>query len=266
MVSIDKEKCIGCGACVKDCFPENLFLENGKAEIKGRCMQCGHCIAICPVNAVSITNYPQDGIEEYDKESFDVSPDKLLNFIKFRRSTRHYKNKPVEKEKLERILEAGRYTATGSNIQDVSYIVVQETLEDIKPIIWESLYEFALENMNEKGVIGAYAPRWIKMYEDYKKDPEKDVLFFKAPVLLIVTALSPLNGGLASSNIELMANAEKLGVLFTGFIERALKNSEKAKKILGIDKKEIISCMLMGYPDIKFRRTVPRKKAEISWK
>lgn len=266
MVSIDKEKCIGCGACVKDCFPENLFLENGKAEIKGRCMQCGHCIAVCPVDAVSITNYPQEGIEEYDKEKFDISPDRLLNFIKFRRSVRHYKNKLVEKEKLERILEAGRYTATGSNMQDVSYIVVQENLEEIKPLIWESLYEFALKNINEKDVMGIYAPRWIKMYEDYKKDSKNDILFFEAPVLLVVTAFSPLNGGLASSNIELMANAEGIGVLFTGFIEMALKNSEKVRKILGINKKEIISCMLMGYPDIKFRRTVPRKKAEISWK
>lgn len=266
MVSIDKEKCIGCGACVEDCFPENLFLDSGKAEIKGRCMQCGHCIAVCPVNAVSITNYPQEGIEEYDKEKFDISSDNLLNFIKFRRSVRHYKNKPVEKEKLERVLEAGRYTATGSNMQDVSYIVVQETLNEIKPVIWESLYEFALENLNEKGVIGAYAPRWIKMYEDYKKDPSNDKLFFEAPVLLVVTAISPLNEVLAPSNIELMANAEGLGVLFTGFIERALKNSVKAKKMLGINKKEIISCMLMGYPDIKFRRTVPRKQAEISWK
>ena len=266
MVSIDKEKCIGCGACVEDCFPENLFLDSGKSEIKGRCMQCGHCIAVCPVNAVSITNYPQEGIEEYDKERFDISSDNLLNFIKFRRSVRHYKNKPVEKEKLERVLEAGRYTATGSNMQDVSYIVVQETLNEIKPVIWESLYEFALENLNEKGVIGAYAPRWIKMYEDYKKDPLNDKLFFKAPVLLVVTAISPLNEVLAPSNIELMANAEGLGVLFTGFIERALKNSVKAKEMLGINKKEIISCMLMGYPDIKFRRTVPRKQAEISWK
>lgn len=266
MVSIDKEKCIGCGACVEDCFPENLFLDSGRAEIKGRCMQCGHCIAVCPVNAVSITNYPQEGIEEYDKERFDISSDNLLNFIKFRRSVRHYKNKPVEKEKLERVLEAGRYTATGSNMQDVSYIVVQETLNEIKPVIWESLYEFALENLNEKGVIGAYAPRWIKMYEDYKKDPLNDKLFFKAPVLLVVTAISPLNEVLAPSNIELMANAEGLGVLFTGFIERALKNSVKAKEMLGINKKEIISCMLIGYPDIKFRRTVPRKQAEISWK
>ena len=55
MVNIDKEKCIGCGMCIKDCFPDNLFINEGKAESKGRCMQCGHCIAVCPVNASSVT-------------------------------------------------------------------------------------------------------------------------------------------------------------------------------------------------------------------
>ena len=265
MVNIEKEKCIGCGMCVKDCFPDNIFLNNGKAEIKGRCMQCGHCIAVCPVNAVSIDDYPMDEVKEYSKEEFTLSSENFLNFIKFRRSIRQYKEKPVEKEKLARVLEAGRYTATGSNMQDVSYIVVQDTLEELKPLMWESLYEFALANLEEKGIIGAYAPRWIKMYEDYKRQGI-DTLFFKAPALVVVTALSPLNGGLASSSIELMANAEGLGILFSGFIERSIKNSDKVKKFLGISKKEVISCMLMGYPDVTFKRTVPRKKTAISWK
>lgn len=265
MVNIDKKKCIGCGMCVKDCFPDNLFLNEGKAEVKGRCMQCGHCIAVCPVNAVTISDYPMEEVKEYSKEEFSFSSDNLLNFIKFRRSIRHYKVKPIEKEKIEKVLEAGRYTATGSNMQDVSYVVVQDSLEELKPLVWESIYEFALANLEEKGIIGAYAPRWVKMYEEYKRGG-KDLLFFEAPVLVVVTALSPLNGGLASSSIELMANAEGLGVLFSGFIERAIKNSNEVKRFLGITKKEVISCMLMGYPDIIFKRTVPRKKASINWK
>ena len=35
----------------------------------------------------------------YDKESFSVEADNLLNFIKFRRSVRRFKDKEVEKEK-----------------------------------------------------------------------------------------------------------------------------------------------------------------------
>lgn len=265
MVNIAKEKCIGCGMCVTDCFPDNIFLKEKKAEIKGRCMQCGHCIAICPVNAVSISDYPMEEVKEYSKEKFTVPSENLLNFIKFRRSIRHYKNKPIEREKIERVLEAGRYTPTGSNMQDVSYIVIQDSLEEIKPLVWESLYEFALINLEDKGIIGAYAPRWIRMYEDYKRGG-KDLLFFEAPALIVVTALSQLDGGLASSNIELMANAEGLGVLFSGFIERAIKNSENLKKLLGIHRKEVVACMLMGYPNIYFKRTVPRKKATINWR
>ena len=52
MIHIDSEKCIGCGACVADCFPEALALENGKAILKGTCIECGHCFAVCPSDAI----------------------------------------------------------------------------------------------------------------------------------------------------------------------------------------------------------------------
>ena len=49
-IIIDKEKCIGCGKCVKDCVSEKLGLIDGKAVFKyERCIQCGHCFAICPI-------------------------------------------------------------------------------------------------------------------------------------------------------------------------------------------------------------------------
>ena len=30
--------------------------------------------------------------------------------------------------------------------------------------------------------------------------------------------------------------------------------------------KKIVTCMVIGYPDVKYFRTVPRKEADISWK
>lgn len=55
---VDKSKCISCGACVSIC-PVNAirFGEDGKAEIdETKCIRCDSCEATCPVNAIKI-NY-----------------------------------------------------------------------------------------------------------------------------------------------------------------------------------------------------------------
>ena len=52
MTNIDKEKCIGCGACVSTC-PEGIKMINGKAIIKNPKAKClKEAISICPVNAI----------------------------------------------------------------------------------------------------------------------------------------------------------------------------------------------------------------------
>ncbi len=57
MVSVDKEKCIGDGACEATC-PEVFQLKNGKSTVKkgqekskAKCVQ--EAIESCPTNAIS---------------------------------------------------------------------------------------------------------------------------------------------------------------------------------------------------------------------
>lgn len=53
-VKIDKETCIGCGACVDVCPVSALSMEDGKAKCdESLCIDCGACIATCPVQAIS---------------------------------------------------------------------------------------------------------------------------------------------------------------------------------------------------------------------
>lgn len=48
-----------------------------------------------------------------------------LEAIKTRRSTRKFKSYPIEQEKLETIIEAGRYAPSGGNSQNCHFIVVR---------------------------------------------------------------------------------------------------------------------------------------------
>jgi len=273
MMKVDKEKCIGCSKCLDDCLVNDIIMVEGKAQIKNEnCFKCGHCIAICPVNAVTTSEYNMDEVKEYKEKEFSISADNLLNFIKFRRSIRQFKEKDVEENKIIKIIEAGRFTPTGSNQQDVSFTVVKDEIDKFRELI--------LKNLNKKGKsilnnlrpetmkFKKYAEMWMQMYQDYQNESvHNDRLFFNAPIVIVISANSSINGSLASSNMELMANALNLGVLFSGFTLRGAKDKEEVRKFLGIkSNKEIVTAMVIGYPDVKYFRTVPRKEADINWK
>ena len=53
---VDKDTCIGCGACVSMCPVGAIqFDENGKASINPEiCIKCRTCEGVCPVSAITI--------------------------------------------------------------------------------------------------------------------------------------------------------------------------------------------------------------------
>ncbi len=55
-LSLNEEKCMGCGRCLEVCPHEVFALEAGKARIADRdgCMECGACAKNCPAEALSV--------------------------------------------------------------------------------------------------------------------------------------------------------------------------------------------------------------------
>lgn len=50
---ISQKKCIGCGACKRNCAHSAITLVERKASIDhSKCVGCGRCIGVCPVDAV----------------------------------------------------------------------------------------------------------------------------------------------------------------------------------------------------------------------
>ena len=260
-VTIDEGKCIGCELCCKDCISGVLAIRNGKAAVlSDQCLKCGHCIAICPQGAVAMDGLDMNEVKPYTKSNFGIKDDVLLNTLKFRRSIRHFTDRAVEKETLEKIIEAGRFTPTGSNKQNVRYAVVTGDI----PLFEDE----GLKSYHSLKRIAAVLSRFVKLRYDVSKfSLVRGFLFHGAPALILAISESDVNASLASMSMELMAEAMGLGTLYVGLFTRVANKNKTLRKNLGLSKKEhIVTCLALGYPAVKYLRTVPRNKASVEWR
>ena len=267
MIQLDTARCIGCGLCVQDCFPAALSLAQKKAQLSApqNCIGCGHCIAICPRNAVSDDSLPMDDVQHIHTA---VSSDALLNHMRSRRSCRHYRPDPIPDAVLNKLLQAARACPTAKNAQATRYILVTKQIH--------TLLDSALDTLGEIGTLQystAKDPSELRRAENFihwaarrKTDKSFDPLFFHAPMLLlfIAEAENIRDAASAASYTELMAAALGLGCLYSGYFTACAAGSREIQKILGLVKTEqVVRCLVLGYPDIQFERTAPRKSPNV---
>lgn len=274
IINIDLNKCSGCGLCVSDCVRQRLFLSDKKAAVNENipCMECSHCISICPENAIIMLGYDNNEAKEYNSEEFDIQSEKLLNFIKFRRSIRHFKSDKVDLEMVKEAIEGGRFTPTAANRQNIRYIILNDTLPEFREKSLKTLNDISLNNVGAENVsnIDVYRNKWISNYNEYLHD-NKDKMFFNAPLVILVVGSNlssgwvELNAGLASTSVELMLNAKGLGACYIGFFGIAAEISPDINSELGLNPDEgIISTIAVGYPAIEYKRTALRKPTKIN--
>ena len=251
-IKVNKDLCIGCELCKNDCPVNNIIIENKKSVIKNQdCLMCGHCVAICPKEAITMTGFDELPIELTNKPILDS--DELLMAIKSRRSIRKFKDKEVSSEIVKQIIEAGRYTPSAKNSQDVSYIIL-----DNKKRIYE---EVAVKFFRKIKPIANIA---IKHSKELSID---DNFFFKnAPIAIMIVTKDKISGSLAASNMALMAESYGLGVLFSGYFSDVANNSPKLKKLLSLKHRDhVITTLVIRYPDVKYRRTAQKETANVRY-
>jgi nitroreductase/NAD-dependent dihydropyrimidine dehydrogenase PreA subunit len=268
-VRIEESLCIGCGACVADCPASNIELAGEPRAAKvfdpENCLFCGHCEAICPAGAVTLTGFEEVPAEipEEVNGAVRLDPDTLLDAIRTRRSIRHFKDDPVPQEIIAKIIEAGRLTQTAKNSQRQSYAVLRERLAEAEKIGVEGLRAVMVAEAAKAAAAGkdpvAVSPLGRTQITD-------DFLFFGAPLAIVVLSPSKTDGCLAAENMALMAEACGLGVLFSGFFTDIANAAPALREMLGIDEsRQAVATLVLGWPDIRYRRTVRREPARVTW-
>ncbi len=269
-ITIDKNKCTLCGLCVSDCSRRVISINDETILFQfDGCNECGHCAAICPCNAITMQGYDDAELVHINAETLhSVDADDFLTLLKCRRSIRQYKTDDIKKEVLEKIIEAGRYSPTAGNSQANRYIVLKERIPIVRDAAIAALNDMANDLSYDLGKSSHYRKTWKKMYEDYKTS-HIDKLFFDAPaVIIIVTDLkngfTDVNGGIAASRMELLANTMGLGACYIGFFKRALDYDKNIKKLIGMkENEEYVLAFTLGYPNVKYERSAARKKPDV---
>ncbi|MCP4673259.1 MAG: hypothetical protein GY857_18365 [Desulfobacula sp.] len=272
LIKIDETKCKKDGLCVQEC-PTVIIHQQDKESCPAMvpqgekmCLLCGHCVAICPHDALHHENIPIEDSPVILKE-LSITHEQAIQFVRSRRSIRRYKNKPVEKETIQLIIDNARYAPTGGNSQLLRWTVHTneakiKTMADLT-IDW---MREAVAN-DTKNKLPPYFPMIIAGY-----DAGFNSITHNAPCVVITSAPGLYENGMvdlsiALSYFEFISISADLGTCWLGLIAQALKYSEPLKEAAGLPKSHShFYPMALGYPKFKYHRLPERKPANIIWK
>jgi len=290
-IYIDTDKCTGCGTCVEVCKDFGLTLANGKAKVSETpwvgCIACGHCMAVCPCEAIAI-----NGRTLSPSDMFDLPPvekianyEQLLALFKRRRSIREFTERNVEPEIVEKILQAAATSPMGIPPSDVNVLVFdtkeknrkfsEDFCEYLKGMKWLVSNWFLLLMRPFWGKINDELFRKFMrpVFDIYIGKMEKGVnlLNYDAPLAIYFYGspyADPADPIIAAITAMYAAESLGLGTCMIGSIHPLIQYGGKAKKFrakYGIKHKSQEGVfVIFGYPSVKYGKGLKRTFASVT--
>ncbi len=235
LITIDSEMCKRDGLCVRVC--PKVFTQDAPGSVPEVsrpefCNDCGHCLLICPAGAIRHRNLEGRVVGEVEKELLP-SFRQVREMVRSRRSIRNFLEKPVERELIEKVIDAARFAPSAKNTQSTQFIAVDdgEALRRIASMTAEWLGRSAKKLRNPlvralylmRGLTTKEEySRWIGQFELTARNMENgvDTILYRAPALVLFHAdrrlrFAEANANLALQNATFAACALGLGTFYT---------------------------------------------------
>ena len=167
----------------------------------------------------------------------------FLELAKSRQSVRAYKDKPVEKDKILRCIEAARIAPSACNSQPWKFIVVDDT--ELKNSIADATNNrvLPLNHFTKQAPVHVVVVR------------EKANVTSKMGEIIRNKTFTLIDVGIATEHFCLQAATEELGTCILGWF-----NEKRVKKLLNIPKNKRAELIItLGYPLSGEKRKKKRK-------
>jgi nitroreductase/NAD-dependent dihydropyrimidine dehydrogenase PreA subunit len=270
-LTVDADKCTHDFLCTLDC-PQRILKvdpENGlpyMLEIGAKlCLQCGHCVAICPSGALSLKNMTAAECEIVQRNNLPDAQS-VAHLLKSRRTVRIFKESEVDRADINRLLDIASYAPTGHNRQNVQWMVYEgrDKIHRLSGLVADWMKKSISENpalakaMHLDLVLAARKRGWDNIMRD-------------APNLVIACSPTDEPSGnisciIALTYLEIAAYASGIGACWAGFFTAAANHYQPLQEELGLNRIRVHGAMLLGYPRYRYLRVPLRKQPVIEYK
>lgn len=288
-VIINHELCNLCGLCVKVCKGIPLYVEDNQIKVDQSilfgCIGCGQCAAVCPRKCIVV-----EGRELSSQDLIDLPPreersnyEQLLALLIARRSNRMFKNREVEPELVQKIIDAVSTAPMGLPPSEVEILVlpgfarVREFAEDMVGVFKSKKWIFSPIMLGlMRPFIGKEAYDLMKTFAAPLPDffAEKmalgeDWLLYGAPLAMYFHASptsDPIDFAVAGTYAMLAAESLGLGTCMIGSIAPFLKYTTKINKKYDIPTGNNHGIMVIfGYAEFKYTRGIHRSLGNVTY-
>ena len=276
MVTIDNDKCTGCGLCARICH--EYCIEVGEKSVAidhDVCSTCGQCIAVCPAQVFS-----WDGVAPvpFDDRKLPVA-EQMAELLGQRRTIREFRNQKLDRTLIEEIAGFGVCAPTHNFGMRVIAVDDDKLIETIDAAVFRytrNIYFWIFRNRLIGWLARLSGPAMRREFAKAKPKLEKSLELGKTyrsrlPVIILIVGekkvpLSLESAQYALYNMNLYAMVK--GVACRNLVgnQMILNRNRKLRGKLGVSGKEkIFATMGLGYPAIRFQNKVAGKRMKLSW-